>query len=201
LEAREWAGIRNGRNPAAIEAFLQKHPESPRRAEAQQLLAQLEWDALDRKDRAAVERFVARHKNSPLASQAQAELARMEREAAAAAQKKQEERLASERAEIEKTFAIFATAFERKDLELLRSVWPKPDQEAALAQAFRSRGEEIRQQLRPIGPIDVAGDNATVRCMRIIQQVGQFGAQKPVEQPKTVRLRKENGRWVIDAIQ
>src|SRR5262249_34372351 len=85
IEARDWAVVRPGGDQAAIQAFLQRHPESGHRQEAQRMLAQLEWDVLDRKDRPALERFAARYRGTPLAEQANAEIARIDREAAAAA--------------------------------------------------------------------------------------------------------------------
>jgi hypothetical protein len=81
---------------------------------------------------------------------------------------------------------------------LLKSLWPNLP-EADLARAFRSGGK-IRSELRPQAPAELAGDRATVRCTRITEQVTQFGRQRPVEETKTVRLHKENGRWVISSI-
>jgi hypothetical protein len=198
IEAGEWAAARSGRDPSAIQAFLQKHPDTVRRQEAQQLLAQLEWDALDRNDRAALERFGARHRGTPLAQQAAAEIARIDREAAASSARVAEQQVSADRGEIAKAFTAYATAFEKKDIGLLKSVWPTLP-EASLAQAFRGRGE-IRSQLRPLAQAEITGDRATVRCTRVTEQVTQFGRQKPVEETRTVKLRREGGRWIIYAI-
>jgi hypothetical protein len=198
IEANEWMVARAARDRAPIQTFLQKHPDTAHRQEAQQLLAQLEWDALDRKDRAALERFAAQHRGTPFAQQAAAEIARLDREAATAAAKTLEEQSTTDRNEIAKVLTVYAAAFQKKDLNLLRTVWPDLP-EAALAQAFRARGE-IHSELRPLASAEFAGDRATVRCMRITQQVTQFGRQKPVEEARTVRLRRESGRWVIYAI-
>jgi hypothetical protein len=197
IETGEWAAARSGRDRAVIQAFLQKHPDTARRQEAQHLMAELEWDALDRKDRAAVERFAVQHRGTPLAQQAALEIARIDREAAAAAARTAEERLTADRGEISKVLAIYSAAFEKKDINLLKTVWP--DLPAALAQALRGRGE-IRSQLRPLAPAEFSGDRASISCMRVTEQVTQFGRQKPVEETRTVRLRRESGRWVIYAI-
>jgi hypothetical protein len=198
IEAGEWAVAISGRDRAAIQAFLQKHPDTAHRQEAQQMIEQLEWDALDRKDRAALERFAARYRRTPLAQQAAAEIARIDSEAATAAAKTIEDRVAADRAEIARVLAVYATAFEKKDLALLKTVWPNLP-ETALAPAFRSKGE-LRQQLRPQSPAEFKGDGAIVPCIRVTEQVTQFGRQKPVEEARTVRLRRENGRWIIYAI-
>jgi hypothetical protein len=198
IQAAEWTAVRSGRDQAAIQAFLQKHPNTAHRQEAQQLLAQLEWDGLDKKDRSALERFSVRHRGTPLAQQAASEIARIEREAAAAATRVAEDQTTADRGEISKVLTVYAAAFDRKDLNLLKTVWPGLP-EAALAQVFRGRGE-IRSQLRPLGPAELTGDRAIVRCMRITEQVTQFGRQKPVEEARTVRLKRESGRWVISAI-
>jgi hypothetical protein len=89
-------------------------------------------------------------------------------------------------------------AFEKKDLNSLKAIWPRVP-EASLAQAFRGKGT-IRSQLRPVAPVELAGDRATVRCIRVTEQVTQFGRQKPVEEARTVRLHREDGRWIISAI-
>jgi serine/threonine-protein kinase len=198
LEAGEWAAARAGRDPAAIQAFLQKHPESARRQEAQQLLTQLEWDGLDRNDRSALDRFAARHRGTPLAQQAAAEIARLDRESAASASKAAEQKLAADRNEISSVFATYSTAFEKKDLALLKTVWPNLP-ESNLSQAFHGKGE-IHSQLRPLAAPELSGNQASVRCTRVTQQVTQFGRQKPFEETRTVRLRRDNGRWVIYAI-
>jgi serine/threonine-protein kinase len=207
LEAREWASVRSGHDRGALQAFLQKHPDSPHGKDAQQLLAQMEWDALDRKDRSALERFAARYGGSPLSEQANSEIAQIDREttavsnATAAAAKRTEEQAGADRDEILRVLSVYATAFEKKDLNLLKTVWPNMPEAslASLAQAFHAKGG-IRSQLRLLAPAELAGDRATVRCIRVTEQSTQFGRQKPFEESRTVRLRRENGHWVISAI-
>jgi hypothetical protein len=160
-------------------------------------MASIEWDALDRNDRAALERFANRHRGDPLAQQAAAEIARIDRETSAAVVRNAEEKTATDRAEISKTLALYGSAFEKKDLNLLRSVWPTLP-EATLSQAFGK--ESVRSQLRALAPAELSGDRASVRCTRITEQVTQFGRKKPLEDTRIVHLRKENDRWVIYAI-
>jgi serine/threonine-protein kinase len=206
MELREWIPVRSGRERAAIQAFLQKHPNGPHTHEAQQMLAQIEWDALDRTDRSALERFATRYRGTPLAEQANSEIIRTDKEkaavaaaaVAAAAAKQAEEQAGADRNEIARVLAVYATAFEKKDLNSLKAIWPGLP-EASLAQAFRDKGG-IRSQLRPLASVELTGDRATVRCIRVTEQVTQFGRQKPVEEARTVRLRRENGHWIISAI-
>jgi serine/threonine-protein kinase len=137
----------------------------------------------------------------PPPEQANAESARIQRESAAAAAvaaKKAEDQIASDRNEISRLLTTYATAFEKKDLPLLKSVWPSLP-ESKLSEAFRGRGE-IRSQLRALAPAELTGDRASIRCLRVTEQATQFGRQKPVEDPRTVHLRKESGRWIISAI-
>ena len=170
------------------------------------MLAEIEWDALDRTDRSALERFATRYRATSLAEQANSEITRLDREtasaaatgAARAAAKRAEEQADADRKEIARVLAVYAAAFERKDLNSLKAIWPGLP-EASLTQAFRDKGG-IRSQLRPVVPVELAGDRATVRCIRVTEQVTQFGRQKPVEEARTVRLRRENGRWIISAI-
>jgi hypothetical protein len=122
----------------------------------------------------------------------------MDKEVAASAPKTADEQLNIDRGEISKVLTVYATAFESKDINLLKTIWPALP-EAALKQAFRGKGT-IRSQLRPLAAIEIIGERAIVRCMRITEQVTEFGRQKPIEQPRTVHLRKEGGRWVISAI-
>jgi hypothetical protein len=205
MELREWIAVRSGRERAAIQAFMQKHPNGPHTQEAQQMLAEIEWDALDRTDRSALERFATRYRGTSLAEQANSEITRIDRETAsaadataAAAAKRAEEQADADRKEIARVLAVYAGAFEKKDLNSLKAIWPGLP-ETSLAQAFRDKGG-IRSQLRPVAPVELAGDRANVRCIRVTEQVTQFGRQKPVEEARTVRLRRENGRWIISAI-
>jgi hypothetical protein len=206
IEIREWASVRSGRDRPAIQTFLQKHPNGPHTQDAQQMLAQIEWDVLDRKDRSALERFATRYRGTQLAEQANSEIARIDREttvaanaaAAEAAAKRAEEQAGADRNEIARVLSAYATAFEKKDLDLLKTIWPDLP-EASLAQAFRVKGG-IHSQLRPAAPVELAGDRANVRCIRVTEQATQFGRQKPFEEARTVRLRRESGRWIISAI-
>lgn len=109
-----------------------------------------------------------------------------------------DDELAADSREISKVLAVYAAAFDRKDLSLLKSVWPGLP-EAALAPVFHSKGV-IRSELQPLAAAAVSGDRASVRCTRRTEQVTQFGRQKPVEQVLTVRLEKKAGRWIISAI-
>jgi hypothetical protein len=190
--------VRSKKDRASVQAFLRKYPNTSRRQEARQLLAQMDWDALDHKDRAALEQFRAQHADSPLAQQAASELERMAKQAAAAPQKNAGDEVAADRREISKVLALYAAAFDRKDLTLLKSVWPGLP-EAALAPVFRGKGI-IRSELRPLAEAEVSGSSASVRCTRRTEQVTEFGRQKPVEQVLTVHLDKKDGRWVISAI-
>ncbi|HZS54376.1 MAG TPA: protein kinase [Bryobacteraceae bacterium] len=197
-EATDWTAARSGTDRAAIQTFIQKYPNSARRAEALQLLAQLDWNALDRKDVSALERFAAEHSATPLAQQATLEIERMKREAAGIAKKKTDNQLTVDREEISRVLTVYAAAFDQKNLNLLKTIWPGLP-ETALARAFRGKGE-IRSQLRPLAAAEVIDENATIRCSRVTDQITEFGRQKPVEETRTVHLHKENGRWVISAI-
>lgn len=196
-EATEWAAARSSKDRTIIQTFLAKYPKTVKRQEALELLAQLDWNALDRNDRSELQRFAAQYSGTALAQQATLEISRKEKEMATTTAKK-DEQITSDLSEISKVLAGYATAFERKDLNSLKVLWPGLP-EAALAQAFRGKGT-IRSQLRPLAPAELTGDSAMVRCMRITEQNTQFGRQKPVEEPRTVHLRKEAGRWVISAI-
>jgi hypothetical protein len=109
-----------------------------------------------------------------------------------------EERIAADRAEISRVLSQYAAAFQKKDLDLLKAVWPTLPL-ATLAPAFRGSGE-LRSELRPLAPAEFTGDSASVRCTRITSQATQFGRQKPMEETRSVRFRRENGHWVIYAI-
>lgn len=109
-----------------------------------------------------------------------------------------DDEFAADRREISKVLAAYSTAFDRKDLNLLKSVWPGLP-ESALVPVFRSKGI-IRSELQPLAAVEVSGDQASVRCTRRTEQVTQFGRQKPVEQILIVRLEKKEGRWRISAI-
>ena len=121
----------------------------------------------------------------------------IDREASAAVTRSVEEKVAADRAEISKALSLYNAAFEKKDITLLKSVWPNLP--AILSQAFRGK-EAIRSQLHPLAPPEVTGDRASVRCTRVTEQVTQFGRKKPVEDTPIVRMRRESEHWAIYAI-
>ena len=200
LEATDWASARSAKsNAASLHSFLEKYPNSAHRAEALQLLAEVDWSSVDRNDRAALDRYARQHPGTLLAQQAIVESKRIESEAAASTAKKMEDQTVTAREEIVKLFATYSSAFEAKDLALLRRVWPAMP-ERALGQTFRAKGV-IHSQLQPIAAIQVSGDQASVSCMRITEQSTPFGRQRPVRETRMVRLHREAGHWVISAIE
>ena len=54
----------------------------------------------------------------------------------------------------------------------------------------------VRGRAQRCGPIAIEMTQAE----KVTEQATQFGRQKPVEEARTVRLRRENGRWIISAI-
>jgi hypothetical protein len=103
---------------------------------------------------------------------------------------------------IEEVLRSYKAAYEGKDLEALRTLWPSlADNQAKKLGEYFKFARSIQVDLQPIDPPRVAGETATVTCRRVDQVVTVDGKKIKNETNTTLNLRKKGLSWTIEAIR
>jgi ketosteroid isomerase-like protein len=109
------------------------------------------------------------------------------------------EEQARQRKDIESIHAAlnsYQQAFENKNIDQLRRVWPSiPKQEADRNQQSFHAASQIRMSL-PDKSIRITGDTALVECAQTIQIVAG-GNKQTVANTAAFSMQKQSGVWVI----
>jgi hypothetical protein len=187
IEQLDWEAAQNARDSAAFEAFLRKYPNSANASQARQRIEELDWASVNHQDPNAIRTFLQRHSTGPLATQANAELNALQQNAD----------LSSDRRAIGQALAQYASAYNRRNLQELETVWPSLSGTTleAIRQAFRN-ARAISLELSPVRDPEISGDNATVQVQRMLKQTFDrqpLGNRDTV----TITLKKAGQSWVI----
>jgi ketosteroid isomerase-like protein len=95
----------------------------------------------------------------------------------------------------------YRAALESKDLASLKGIWPSMGggQEKAIRDSFQfTRSMQVDLQA---GDVQIAGDQATVRCRRHDEMVSVDGQKAQTDTAPTFQLRRKGDSWIIEAIR
>jgi serine/threonine protein kinase len=208
-ELADWTRVRDSRDIAAFESFLRNHPNGALRKEAHSRIEDLQWEtARAANGPAAIERFLREYPGSRYAAQARARLEELRPPPAplaaptpAPVAKVEPPRAPAEADAIRDVLKRYGEAYRARDAQQVAALWPSlsPDQVRRLADSFRV-AVVIQQDLVPLSEPAVSGDQATVRCRRLIRYEDERGPQRPVDNEVNVVLRKQQGAWVIQDV-
>jgi hypothetical protein len=208
-ELAEWTRIRDSRDIAAFESFLRNHPNGALRKEAQSKIDELHWEsARAANEPAAIERYLRENPGSRYAGQARARLEELRpppppvaASTPAPVAKVEPPRAPPEADAIRAVLKRYGEAYRARDAQQVAALWPSlsPDQVRRLADSFRV-AISIQQDLVPLTEPAIAGEQATVRCRRLIRYEDERGPQRPVDNEVNVVLRKQQGAWVIQDV-
>jgi hypothetical protein len=206
-ELVEWTRIRESRDIAVFEAFLRKYPNGALRREAQARVEDLAWEnARAAGDAPAIERYLRENPDSRYASQARARLEELRpppapAPAPAPVAKAEAPRTPPEADAIRDVLRRYGEAYRAREAQQVAALWPSltAEQIHRLAESFRV-AVSIQQDLVPLADPAIRGNQATVRCRRLIRYEDERGAQRPIDEEVNVVLRKHQGSWVIEAV-
>jgi hypothetical protein len=192
-EAEAWDLVRDSTDPAAIEEFRRKFPNSSVSGQAALRIEELEWQRASQAHTAdSLRGFISKFPASPHASQAKLDLANLDKAAQATAG----------RALVNEALQRYRDAFGNRDLEALKAVWPSLTRnEMGAFQNFFRAAKTVKLDLTPLAEPEVTGDSATVRCRRVVTAADDRGALPPQDQTVTIQLRKSGAGMVIDSIR
>jgi hypothetical protein len=126
-------------------------------------------------------------------------------EAEEAARRAEEQRKAAEltaaRRAVDDALRRYRAAFESKDSEALKNVWPTLGRgELSAFQNFFKIARTIKLQVQPLGEADITATGATLRARRTMAATDERGALPQQDQTVRINLRREGSAMVIDSI-
>jgi serine/threonine protein kinase len=123
----------------------------------------------------------------------------------ASAGRAEEQRKAAElsaaRKAVDEALNRYRTAFENKDPEELKSIWPSLGRNELTAfQNFFKIARSIKLQLRPLGEAEINATGATIRARRTMAATDERGALPTQDQTVNIHLRRAGNGMVIESI-
>lgn len=108
--------------------------------------------------------------------------------------------IASRVESISKALVQYQSAYQRKDLNALRTIWPSIPKQLLdeIHSSFRA-ASEVRMNLQPTGDPEVSGTTATVVCVRSLHQVIMKQALDASGKVRIV-LRQLATGWIIQSV-
>jgi hypothetical protein len=182
LEDLDWKKV-DRKDLAALDAFLQNHPQRQHADEARELVAELQSDQTDfiAAEKAgsgeALQAYLKRHPSSPYAEQVRQKLSQQQdKEAVLTVLHRYEE------------------SYNRQDLDGIVNLWPScPDRiRKILRESFHS-AEKQKLQLTVEGDPDIKGNFASVRGQET--RSGSLTSTAPV----SITLVRQSGGWFIQS--
>ena len=110
--------------------------------------------------------------------------------------------LAANRRLVDNALARYRSAFESKDLEGLKSVWPGLSRSEVNAfENFFRIARSIKLELRLSGEPTITPDSASVQCRRVMTAADERGPLPAQDQAVTITLRRAGDAMVIESIR
>ncbi|MGH9559378.1 MAG: serine/threonine protein kinase [Bryobacteraceae bacterium] len=191
-EAEAWTEVANSTDTAALDRFRQNYPNGSHFAEAAQRIEQLEWNrALGVGDAAGFRNFLAKYPSGAFSPRAKSELAKLDQAA----------ELSANRALVTATLNGYRDAFDNKDIEGLRRVWPDlQTSELNAIRNFFGIARSIKLELEPLGDADISSTGANLRCRRVMTASDNRGALPVQNQIVDIRFKKSGSAMIIQSI-
>ena len=121
--------------------------------------------------------------------------------AARAEEQRKAAELSAARKAVDEVLNRYRTAFENKDPEELKSVWPSLGRsELSSFQNFFKIARSIKLQLRPLGEAEISATGATIRARRTMSATDERGALPTQDQTVNIHLRRAGSGMVIESI-
>ena len=177
-----WDALRSPPDADALAKFLATFPSSLHAKEALALIEKIEWDKAREGAAVALRSYLARFPNGKYAVDAQQRLAQIEQSMT--------NRLAME------TIARYKTAFEGKNIEELKAIWPSLPKPDAFKESFKNM-REISVEPESAESLKIIGDKISARCKRTIRY---FGVSQPEVVFANLSLRRTGNLVIIESI-
>jgi hypothetical protein len=109
--------------------------------------------------------------------------------------------LSAGRRAVEDALNRYRTAFENRDSESLKAIWPSLGRsELSAFQNFFKIARSIKLQIQPLGEADITASGATVRARRTMAATDERGPLPQQDQTVRINLRRSGNGMVIESI-
>jgi serine/threonine-protein kinase len=116
-------------------------------------------------------------------------------------QRKAAAELSAARRAVDDALNRYRTAFENKDSESLKAIWPSLGRsELSAFQNFFKIARSIKLQIQPLGEADITAGGATVRARRTMAAADERGPLPQQDQTVRISLRRSGNGMVIESI-
>ena len=191
VELEEYSRISTSRDPAALEAFIQRYPASPMVEQIKHRIATIAWQTIaDSKDVKVLRAYVEQYPNAAYAALARQTVEMIERDNAG-------------RVGVQSALSRYIRAYQSRDLEQLKAVYPAMSrEEASKIGEFFKLARSISFDLKQMADPQVEGAAATVMAKRAVQFSDQSGKHPEAVGQVRVKLRAgPDGVWIIEAVE
>lgn len=139
--------------------------------------------------------------SSPAAAPPAARNSEADANAARAEEQRKAAELRAARRAVDDALNRYRTAFENKDPEDLKSIWPSLGRsELSAFQNFFKIARSIKLQLRPLGEAEISAAGASIRARRTMAATDERGALPTQDQIVNIHLRRAGNGMVIESI-
>nr|MDP9113898.1 hypothetical protein [Acidobacteriota bacterium] len=116
-------------------------------------------------------------------------------------QRKAAAELSAARRAVEEALNRYRTAFENKDPEALKAVWPSLGRsELSAFQNFFKIARSVKLQIQPLGEAEISANGAIVRARRTMTATDERGPLPQQDQTVRISLRRNANGMVIESI-
>lgn len=191
-EAEAWNQVAASSDVNALQQFRQNYPNGEHFAAAAQRIEQLDWEKAERTgDAKSIRDFLSKYPAGAFSGAARANLAKLDQTASDAAA----------RALVTAALGRYRTAFENKDADGLKAVWPSLSRaELSSFQNFFGIARSIKLDLQPLAPAEISGNGATLRCRRVITAADNRGPLPVQDQVVVIHFNRSGDAMTIQSI-
>jgi hypothetical protein len=182
VDEASWDALQPAPDASALKKFVAAYPASAHAKEAYALIEKMEWEGAREGSAESVRTYIAGFPNGKYIAEARQRLAQLEQGETA--------RLAMA------TIARFKAAFESRNIDELKTIWPAIPKPDALKNSFKDM-REILVEPEGAESLKISGDRITAKCKRTIRY---FGVSQPLIVSADIVLRRKENLVVIESI-
>jgi hypothetical protein len=186
---REWETLSSTRNPAGLEDFIRRFPTSSLTDDAQRLLTEVVWERIPKDDLDQLNGYIQRYPNSARDQEARRLIQRLQQ-------------LLREEALIDQLFENVVSAFNSRNIDELRRLWPSGAAGISKLLADSDYRYEMRMEL--LEKPNINQDKATVSVRQaVVSTVVRGRTSNPNDRPqealqtRNFSLERAGGQWRI----
>jgi serine/threonine protein kinase len=200
IETLKFQTASSSEDEALLESFLRDYPSGDRHAQIYRHLDDVVWQKTNKNDVAGLQAYSARFPDGRHMNEASSDLDKL----TAPKPSKPPTPVINDRAAILDVIAQYNRAYNDRNIDELRRIWPRMDKKQVAAQRdFFKTVSSVTSTYSIDQEPQITGEEATVVFTQVLDYVVQGRREKPLSGTRTVRLRRIPGApgvWKIDSM-